>query len=130
MAIPGKSTRWRSLQLEMAMMELPSTKALSASGAYVVIASVVGLKPKQVKEIAEAMMALAAKQVQSVGSFKLAGAINIKFEKQLATAGHFSVHPITKEPWFFKAKKASQKWRIIAMKKLLYMLVFAGHLIV
>ncbi len=113
----------------MKAMSAMKTKhaALSASETYVVIAWMVGLKPKQVKGIAEAMTALAAKQVQSVGSFKLAGAINITFEKKLAAAGHFRVHPITKEPWFFKAKKASQKWRIIGMKKFLLLLIYADY---
>ena len=113
-----------------AMKATKVMKAMSVMQTYTIAAEMVGLTPKQVKEIAEAMMALAAKQVQSVGAFKIAGAINIKLKKTPATAARNGLHPITKEPCVFKAKKASQKWRIIATKKLLYMLVFADYLII
>ena len=62
-----------------AMKTKPTT--MSAYEAYSTTAEMVGLAPKQVKGIVEVMMALAATQVQSVGSFKLAGAINITLKK-------------------------------------------------
>ena len=112
------------------MKSMKVMKAMSVMETYNIAADMVGLTPKQVKQIVETMMALAAKQVQSVGAFNIAGAINISLKKTPATAARNGLHPITKEPCVFKAKKASQKWRIIATKKLLYMLVFADYLII
>ena len=112
------------------MKSMKAMKAMTVMKTYSIAAEMVGLTPKQVKEIAEAMMALAAKQVQSVGAFKIAGAINITLKKKPATAARNGLHPITKEPCVFKAKKASQKWRIIATKKFLLMLLFADYLII
>ena len=121
----------KSMKAENAMRAMktkPTT--MSAYEAYSTTAEMVGLAPTQVKDIVEVMMALAATQVQSVGSFKLAGAIGITLKKKTATAARKGVHPITKEPCLFKAKKASQKWRIIAMKKFVLMVMFADYLIV
>ena len=39
------------------------------------------MKPKQVTEVVEAMMAVAAQQLYRVGSFKMAGALNMTFKK-------------------------------------------------
>ena len=86
-----------------AMKTKPTT--MSAYEAYSTTAEMVGLAPKQVKELADAMMAPVAKEVNSAGSFNIAGAINIKLEKKPATAARKGVHSITKEPCEFKANK-------------------------
>ena len=108
------------------MKSMKARKAMTVMKTYSIAAEMVGLTPKQVKEIAEAMMALAAKQVQSVGAFKIAGAINIKLKKKPATAARKGVHPITKEPYVFKAKKVSQTLRATAMEKIIRLLIFVS----
>ena len=48
------------------------------------------MKPNKVKEDDEAMMAVAAKQLKSAGSFKIAGAFNMKLKtrrKHVASNG-------------------------------------------
>ena len=95
-----------------AMKSMRAMKAMSANtykrGAYITVAEMVGMQPKQVKDIAEAMMSLAAKQLNATGSFKLAGALNMKLKKKPARQATEGVRPITKEPCVFKARKASQ----------------------
>ena len=107
--------------------------ALSAIGAYSTVAEMVGMQlpaadhvqPKQVQEIAEAMMALAAKQLSATGSFKLAGALNMKLTKKPARPATEGVRPITKEPCVFKARKASLKLNVTATKKLLLLNMYS-----
>ena len=90
---------------------------MTASGAYSAVAETVGLKPKQVKDAMEALMTVAAKQLKSAGSFKLAGALNMKLKKKPARPARKGVNPFTKEPCVFKAKPASQTVRALPMKK-------------
>ena len=125
----GRSHIYRKLVIALptmaAMKAMKTKKAMRVMETYSVVAEMIGSTPKQVKEVAEAMMALAANEVKSAGSFNIAGAINIKLKKTPAKTARKGVHPITKEPCVFKAKKASQKCRRIAMKKFLLMLVYA-----
>merc|ERR1712151_1137679 len=105
-----------------AMKAMKATRAkhggMTASGAYSAVAETVGLKPKQVKEAMEAFVALAAKQLKAVGTFKVGGALNLKLKKKPATPARKGVNPFTKEPCVFKAKPASQTVRALPMKKL------------
>merc|ERR1712238_118222 len=91
--------------------------AMTASGAYSAVAEKVGMKAKDVKGVFEAMMAVAADQLKKNGSFKIAGAINLKLKKKPATAARKGVNPFTKEPCVFKAKPASQTVKVFPMKK-------------
>ena len=102
-----------------AMKAMAAMKAagMTASGAYSAVAETTALKPKQVKETMEALMALAAKQLKATGSFKLAGALNLKLKKKPARPAKKGVNPFTKEPCVFKAKPASQTVRALPMKK-------------
>jgi len=123
----GAVKSMKAMNAMRAMKTKPTT--MSTFEAYITAVEMVGLTPKQVKEIVEVMMALAATQVQSVGSFKLDGAISITLKKTPATAARKGVHPITKEPCVFKAKKASQicvqcQWTLIRM------VIFADYWIV
>merc|ERR1712007_192843 len=90
---------------------------MTASGAYSAVAEKVGLKAKDVKGVFEAMMAVAADQLKKNGSFKVAGALNLKMKKKPATAARKGVNPFTKEPCVFKAKPASQTVKVLPMKK-------------
>merc|ERR1712066_662068 len=91
--------------------------AMTATGAYASVSESTGLKGKQVKECVEAYMALAAAQLKTSGSFKLAGAINMKLKRKPARPAKKGVNPFTKEPCVFKAKPASKTVRALPMKK-------------
>merc|ERR1712100_95154 len=100
-----------------AMKAKKSSGKMTATGAYSAVAEKTGLKSRKVKEIAEAVVALAATQLKKTGQFKLAGALNMKLKKKPATAARKGVNPFTKEPCVFKAKPASQTVRALPMKK-------------
>merc|ERR1712125_18496 len=89
-----------------AMKAKKSSGKMTATGAYSAVAEKTGLKSRKVKEIAEAVVALAATQLKKTGQFKLAGALNMKLKKKPATAARKGVNPFTKEPCVFKAKPA------------------------
>merc|ERR1712031_53069 len=92
--------------------------AMSVSGAYSSVAEKTGLKSKDVKAIMEGIIEIAAEQLKKNGSFKLAGALNLKLKKKPARPARKGVNPFTKEPCVFKAKPASKTVRALAMKKL------------
>merc|ERR1712183_949848 len=84
------------------------SSAMTATRAYASVGESTGLKSKQVKQCVEAYMALAAAQLKTSGSFKLAGAINMKLKKKPARPAKKGVNPFTKEPCVFKAKPAQR----------------------
>merc|ERR1712017_36425 len=92
--------------------------ARTASGAYRSVAETTGLKSKDVKAVMEGIIEIAAEQLKKNGSFKLAGALNLKLKKKPARPARKGVNPFTKEPCVFKAKPASKTVRALAMKKL------------
>merc|ERR1719231_806648 len=63
-------------------------------------------------------MAVAAQELKKSGTFKFAGALNMKLKKKPATPARKGVNPFTKEPCVFKAKPASKTVRAFPMKKL------------
>merc|ERR1712226_1571294 len=91
--------------------------AMTVSGAYSSVAETVGLKPKDVKVAVESLLALAADQLKKNGSFKIAGALNLKLKSKPARPARKGVNPFTKEPCVFKAKPASKTVRVLPMKK-------------
>ena len=100
-------------------------KSMKVRKPYSKVAKMVGLQPRQVEQVADAMMALAAKQLNATGSFKLAGAFTMKLTKKPARQTMEGVNPITKEPCVFKARNASQTLRVKPMKKFILMVMFA-----
>merc|ERR1712023_141457 len=94
------------------------SKGMTASAAYSAVAETTGLKAKDVKGIMEGIVAVAAGELKKNGSFKLAGALNLKLKKKPATPARKGVNPFTKEPCVFKAKPASKTVRALPMKKL------------
>merc|ERR1739849_45808 len=110
MALPMKTMK------AMKAMRAKSS-AMTATGAYASVGESTGLKDKQVKQCVEAYMALAAAQLKTSGSFKLAGAINMKLKKKPARPAKKGVNPFTKEPCVFKAKPASNTVRALPMKR-------------
>merc|ERR1712211_124357 len=93
-------------------------KAITATAAYQSVAETTGLKQKVVKGVVEAMIGVAADQLKNAGSFKIAGALNLKLKSKPATPARKGVNPFTKEPCVFKAKPASKTVRALPMKKL------------
>merc|ERR1711866_31586 len=93
-------------------------KVMTATAAYQSVAETWGLKAKDVKGTMEALMGVAADQLKKVGSFKIAGALNLKLKSKPATPARKGVNPFTKEPCVFKAKPASKTVRALPMKKL------------
>merc|ERR1739849_40826 len=89
----------------------------TATAAYGAVAETTGLKVKDVKGVVEGIVAVAAEQLKKNGSFKLAGALNMKLKKKPATPARKGVNPFTKEPCVFKAKPASKTVRVLPMKK-------------
>merc|ERR1712124_185835 len=95
-----------------------AAKGMTATAAYGAVAETTGLKTKDVKGVVEGIVAVAAEQLKKNGSFKLAGALNMKLKKKPATPARKGVNPFTKEPCVFKAKPASKTVKTFAMKKL------------
>ena len=94
-----------------------SGKAMTATAAYQSVAETTGLKSKDVKGVMEALVGVAADQLKKSGSFKIAGALNLKLKSKPATPARKGVNPFTKEPCVFKAKPASKTVRALPMKK-------------
>merc|ERR1712014_355270 len=92
-----------------------SGNAMTATAAYQSVAETTGLKSKDVKGVMEALVGVAADQLKKSGSFKIAGALNLKSKP--ATPARKGVNPFTKEPCVFKAKPASKTVRALPMKK-------------
>merc|ERR1739849_37746 len=95
-----------------------AAQGMTATAAYGAVAETTGLKVKDVKGVVEGIVAVAAEQLKKSGSFKLAGALNLKLKKKPATPARKGVNPFTKEPCVFKAKPASKTVRALPMKKL------------
>ena len=60
----------------------------------------------------------AMKAIKKNGNFKLAGTLNLKLKKKLATPAKKGIYPFTKELCVFTAKPASKTVKALAMKKL------------
>merc|ERR1719248_513258 len=90
---------------------------MTASEAYGSVAETTGLKAKDVKSVIEGYVSVAADELKKNGSFKLAGALNLKLKKKPAQPARKGVNPFTKEPCVFKAKPASKTVRAFPMKK-------------
>merc|ERR1712151_229441 len=101
-----------------AMKAMKAASGMTASATYSAVAETTGLKAKDVKGVVEGIVAVAAGELKKNGSFKLAGALNLKLKKKPATPARKGVNPFTKEPCVFKAKPASKTVRAFPMKKL------------
>ena len=93
-------------------------KAMTATAVYQSVAESTGLKSKDVKGAVEAFIGVAADQLKKAGTFKVAGALNLKLKQKPATPARKGVNPFTKEPCVFKAKPASKTVKAFPMKKL------------
>merc|ERR1712107_908542 len=107
-----------SAMAPMKAMKAMKGSAMSASAAYSSVAETTGLKAKDVKAVVEGLVTVAGEEFKKTGSFKLAGALNLKLKKKPATPARKGVNPFTKEPCVFKAKPASKTVKAFPMKKL------------
>merc|ERR1719335_1196499 len=95
------------VRLQQTMAPMKAMKAMKASGvmtatqAYGSVAETTGLKQKDVKAVVEGIMDVAAAELKKNGSFKLAGALNMKLKKKPARPARKGVNPFTKEPCVF-----------------------------
>merc|ERR1712036_122871 len=111
----------RTVRIHPKMAPMKAMKAsgvMTATQAYGSVAETCGLKQKDVKAVIEGIVNVAADQLKKNGSFKLAGALNMKLKKKHARPARKGVNPFTKEPCVFKAKPASKTVRAFPMKKL------------
>merc|ERR1711988_1613094 len=102
----------------MRAMKSKASGVMTASQAYGSVAETTGLKAKDVKAVIEGIVNVAAVELKKTGSFKLAGALNMKLKKKPAQPARKGINPFTKEPCVFKAKPASKTVRALPMKKL------------
>merc|ERR1712107_137783 len=100
------------------MKKAMKSSGLTATAVYSSVAESTGLKAKDVKAAVEGIIEVAAGELKKNGSFKLAGALNMKLKKKPAQPARKGVNPFTKEPCVFKAKPASKTVRALPMKKL------------
>ena len=76
------------------------------------------LSRKQVAAVFESLNGIIKKSLRSNGMFTLPGLLKMKVVKKPATKAREGVNPFTGEKMMFKAKPASKKVRIAALKNL------------
>jgi nucleoid DNA-binding protein len=76
------------------------------------------LSKKQVSEVFESLGGVVKKSLKGAGLFTLPGLLKMKVVKKPATKAREGVNPFTGEKMMFKAKPASKKVRIAALKSL------------
>lgn len=82
------------------------------------IAKDTGLSRKQVGEVFESLTGIVKKSLKGAGLFTLPGLLKMKVVKKPATKARQGTNPFTGETMTFKAKPASKKVRIAALKSL------------
>ncbi len=92
-----------------AMTKTDLVAALAAAG---------GIKNTQVKDMFDALAALAAKELRAGGTFTIPGLVKITRVNTPAKAARKGTNPFTKEPMTFKAKPAGKKLKVTAIKAL------------
>jgi len=77
-----------------------------------------GLSRKQVSEVFESLNGVVKKSLKGAGLFTLPGLLKMKVVKKPATKAREGINPFTGEKMMFKAKPASKKVKILALKSL------------
>ena len=98
----------------------PATKRRSRGDTVKQIALGTELKPRQVKEVFEALAALIAADLGKKGSgeFNFMGLMKLRTVNKPATAARKGRNPFTGEEIMIKAKPASRKVRVRALRTL------------
>ena len=76
------------------------------------------LSRKQVAAVFESLNGIIKKSLRGHGMFTLPGLLKMKVVKKPATKARQGINPFTKDQMMFKAKPASKKIRIAALKSL------------
>ena len=76
------------------------------------------LSRKQVAAVFESLSGIIKKSLRGSGLFTLPGLLRMKVVKKPATKEREGINPFTKEKMIFKAKPASKKVRVLALKNL------------
>jgi nucleoid DNA-binding protein len=76
------------------------------------------LSRKQVAAVFESLNGIIKKSLRGGGLFTLPGLLKMKVVKRPATKARQGINPFTKEKMMFKAKPASRKVRVLALKSL------------
>ena len=76
------------------------------------------LSRKQVAAVFESLNGIIKKSLRGGGLFTLPGLLKMKVVKKPATKARQGINPFTKEKMMFKAKPASRKVRVLALKSL------------
>jgi nucleoid DNA-binding protein len=76
------------------------------------------LSRKQVAAVFESLNGIIKKSLRGGGLFTLPGLLKMKVVKKPATKARQGINPFTKEKMMFKAKPASKKVRVLALKSL------------
>jgi nucleoid DNA-binding protein len=76
------------------------------------------LSRKQVAGVFESLNGIIKKSLRGGGLFTLPGLLKMKVVKKPATKARQGINPFTKEKMMFKAKPASRKVRVLALKSL------------
>ena len=76
------------------------------------------LSRKQVAGVFDSLNGVVRKSLRGAGLFTLPGLLKMKVVKKPAVPERQGINPFTKQPTVFKAKPASKKVRILALKGL------------
>jgi len=95
-----------------------ATKAPTKSELLAQISADTELSRKQVAAVFESLDGIIKKSLRGPGLFTLPGLAKMKVVKKPATKARQGVNPFTGEKMTFKAKPASKKVRILALKGL------------
>jgi nucleoid DNA-binding protein len=82
------------------------------------IAKDTGIAKKQVGDVFESLNGIIKKSLKGAGVFTVPGLCKMKVVKKPATKAREGINPFTGEKMMFKAKPASKKVRIAALKNL------------
>ena len=92
--------------------------APTKSDIYAHISKETELTKKQISEVFDSLNSILKKSLRTNGLFTFAGLMKLKVVKKPATKAREGINPFTGEKTTFKAKPASKKVRIAALKSL------------
>ncbi len=92
--------------------------APTKSEIYAHISKETELSKKQISEVFDSLNSILKKSLRANGLFTFAGLMKLKVVKKPATKAREGINPFTGEKTTFKAKPASKKVRIAALKSL------------
>jgi nucleoid DNA-binding protein len=92
--------------------------APSKSDVYSQMAKETGLSRKQLNAVFDSLHGVIRKSLRGHGLFTMHGLMKLKVVNKPATKAREGVNPFTGEKMMFKAKPASKKVRVLALKQL------------